>query len=119
MHLIKVENFIFPILGIIYIVSLVFLSLEDETEQNPTLSVAFVAVFFSAYAYKCSKEKFRLDLQERRWILYSNLMIFCSFISMHGRFPYKNIKHEPDLDHQFHKALDAANHSFRGEGYHK
>ncbi|MCB9989224.1 MAG: hypothetical protein H6868_10440 [Rhodospirillales bacterium] len=81
------------------------------------LVLGIVAVVFSFLAYMHARERFRLDLLEKRWQVYEKVLEFCSRVTEYGGLP----KHGDDGDRNqaIINALIAANESFRGIGYHK
>lgn len=90
---------------------------RGKPEQIPTTLLSSVAVAFSYYAYRFSKEKFRLDLLDRRWEIYEQVLKFCSVVVTHGGLP----KHGDDdsINKSVVSGLEAAHESFRGIGLHK
>ncbi len=95
----------------------VFLYCVDELGAIPTFIIASIALFFSHYAFLFSKEKFRLELLEKRWEIYEETLKFCSTVTTYGGLP----KHSNDEDRnkQIISALQSAQQSFRGIGLHK
>lgn len=90
---------------------------ESNPEQIPAVLLSSVALGFSYYAYRFSKERFRLDLLARRWEIYEQVLKFCSVVITHGGLP----KHSEDesTNRSVVSALEAAHESFRGIGLHK
>jgi len=91
---------------------------EDDLQNFPTLIISCLALGFSFHAYKFSKEKFRLDLLDRRWEIYLEVLKFCSGVMTHGGLP-RHDKNDEERNESVVNALKAANASFRGMGYHK
>lgn len=78
----------------------------------PTFLVAQIAIGLSYLAYYNSREKFRLDLFEKRYESYQNCLSVCSAILQHGDIP-DAIKFVEERK----KFESSVNKSFRGEGY--
>jgi len=106
------ENVI-KICGVSILVGFIFLWFIAKLENFPTFCVSVVALGFSYLAYYNSREKFRLDLFEKRYESYRNCMKFCSYLIQFGGLP----DYEKDSDARKDVELIAAQ-SFRGEGYH-
>jgi len=98
----------------ILITCILIIDKKDKWEVFPTFCIASVALVFSYYTYKSSKEKFRLDLMERRLIIYDNIVKFCGCVVETGTFQV-NEKNKETVQ----SAHDAAYQSFRGMGWHK
>jgi hypothetical protein len=86
----------------------------DKLEQIPTLWIALLAMLFSYSAYLFSKDRFRLDLLDRRFELYEKTLEFCSIVFSHG-----SLKPTDQNNEQIERAIKAAHESFRGIGCHK
>lgn len=99
------------------LLAIFFLLCEDRSDQIPTTLLSSVAVAFSYYAYRFSKEKFRLDLLDRRWEIYEQVLKFCSVVVTHGGLP-KHGENE-SINKSVVSGLEAAHESFRGIGLHK
>lgn len=100
--------------------SIAFLILDDKAENIPSVLFSGLAAFFAFHAYLFTKEKFRLDLLEKRWSVYEETLKFCSTVLTYGGLP--SYKDSPDKEAQnkaIIAALIAADASFRGIGYHK
>jgi hypothetical protein len=86
---------------------------------NPTLlaTMAFstATAIFSYFAYRFSKEKFRLDLFDRRFAVYEATLEFCSRATAHGSLRALT----PEQREAAEQAIRAAEGSFRGIGWHK
>jgi hypothetical protein len=74
-------------------------------ELVPSFVFGFSTAGLGLLAYQFSKAKFRLDLYEKRWIIYENLVQFLSLMQQTG-------SSTPEV-------MDAAQGCFRGKGYHK
>lgn len=107
---------IIPIIG--YFGFSYFLYLIDELAAIPTFSIACVAVVFSYLAYKYTKEKFRLDLMEKRWEIYLNVTKFCSSVTSNGVLHIKEGESSSTIKSKIN-GIKAAEESFRGLGWHK
>lgn len=94
-----------------------FLYVVDELGSIPTFVLAAIALFFSYLAYQFSKERFRLELLEKRWEIYEEILKYSSTVMRHAGLP-KHSKNEPRND-EIIKALLSAEKSFRGLGLHK
>lgn len=77
-----------------------------------TIVFGSITVFFSCGAYKHTKEKFRLELFEKRWISYEATLEFFNILVSKDGAPDPN-----SSDFQEHKeAWRKACYSFRGKG---
>jgi hypothetical protein len=86
----------------------------EKLELVPTSFGAIATAMFAFLAFRFSKEKFRLDLFERRWSVYENTWKFCSLALTQGK-----LHADGKNDETIEKALDAADKSFRSEGHHR
>lgn len=102
------------ILGILGIVILI---VSEQHAHVPTFIVACVAMWFSFFAYKFSKERFRLELFDRRWEIYLDTLKFCSMVIQFGVIPRHS--NDKDKNQEVIEGLIAAEGAFRGIGYHK
>lgn len=83
-------------------------------ENIPSLMVSIVALAFAYMAYFYTKERFRLDLLDRRFEVYQDLLKFCSIVVTLGGLSNSDSDWE-----NLQKAYAAAEGSFRGLGFHK
>jgi len=90
----------------------------DELRAFPTFSIAFAALYFSYLAYKYSREKFRLDLFEQRYEIYTHIVTFCSSVTSNGVLYFKEGE-DKRISESKVKGWKSAEESFRGLGYHK
>lgn len=74
-------------------------------------------MWFSFFSYKFSKEKFRLDLLDRRWEVYQETLKFCSMVMKFGDIPTHS--DDEDRNKEAISGLISAHEAFRGMGYHK
>jgi hypothetical protein len=111
------KNFFYIGLTIVVLIFLGCLLYRDKLEQIPSVVFGAVAIFFSYHAYLFSRERFRLDLFEKRWEVYQRTLEFCSQVIKYGGLPRHsdNEKRNEDII----KALSSAHESFRGIGHHK
>jgi hypothetical protein len=86
----------------------------NKLDLFPATLFSVVAICFSYHAYRFSKEKFRLDLFEKRFEIYQNILEFCSIIATYGNLPIGDHNKEERI--RFQQAADA---SFRSTGFHK
>lgn len=86
-----------------------------------TICFSVLATIFSYLAYRHSKERFRLELSEKRWEVYLATLEFCSAVQVHGGIPKPNLgdRNEKYLTEERTRIIKAAENSFRGIGYHK
>lgn len=83
-----------------------------------------IAAFFSYEGYLYNKEKFRLELFEKRWKVYESLHRFNSVLLQLGELgSLKQTTNETQLDYELRKnkitlARDVAEDCFRGIGWH-
>jgi hypothetical protein len=86
---------------------------------NPSLLATMVfstaTAFFSYLAYRFSKERFRLDLFDRRFAVYEATLEFCSRVIQEGTLRAAT----PEQRGAVEEAIRAAEKSFRGTGWHK
>ena len=86
---------------------------------NPTLLATMVfstaTAVFSYFAYQFSRDRFRLDLFDRRFAIYEATLAYCSRIIAHGDLAAAR----PEDREAAEQAFRAAEGSFRGSGYHK
>jgi hypothetical protein len=89
----------------------------NHPEQIPATIISSIALGFSFYAYIFSRERFRLELLNKRWEIYEQVLKFCSVVAIHGGLP----KHSDDesINKSVISGLEAAHESFRGIGIHK
>ncbi len=93
-------------------VLLTILFLACGYPQGAAISVfGAVTSIFSFFAFRAAQEKFRLDLFEKRWEVYENILEFCSIVTRHGGAP----KDEKEIE----KMIEATNESFNGIGWHR
>lgn len=109
------KNFV-PVIVCIFVVSLLILIGTSKLELLPSVILGCITAIFAFCAYKYTKEKFRLELFEKRWEVCQNIAKFCSIAAIYG-----NLFHEPeneDKKKDLKEAYDAMGKSFKGEGYH-
>lgn len=75
-----------------------FLIVKNRTESIPSTLFSGTTAFFSFLAYRFSKEKFRLDLFDKRWALYESTMNFCSSVVQQGVLR-RNANNHLERDH--------------------
>ena len=95
-------------------VFMLFLAFYRRWETIPTTAFSGATALFAYYAYRFSADRFRLDLLDRRWSIYENILEFCSRVIQQGRLRFDDASREETL-----KAIRAAEQSFRGTGWHK
>jgi hypothetical protein len=109
------KNFV-PVIVCIFVVSFLILIGTSKLELLPSVILGCITTIFAFCAYKYTKEKFRLELFEKRWEVCQNIAKFCSIAAIYG-----NLFHEPeneDKKKDLKEAYDAMGKSFKGEGYH-
>ena len=100
--------------------SMAYLIYVDKTENIPSVFFSGLAAFFAFHAYLFTKEKFRLDLLEKRWAVYEQTLKFCSTVMTYGGLPaYSEKPDNESRNKAVVEAMVAAHDSFRGIGYHK
>jgi len=115
----KAEHFL-SIYGLYIVLVFVFFVLSTllvDVKRFDLLPATFfsaITALFSYWAYKFSKEKFRLDLFDKRWEVYENTLEFCSRVTQQG-----TLRMRKDNQEEILAALKAAENSFRGTGWHK
>lgn len=87
---------------------------RDKGELVPQLWVSFIAVCLTYWACLFTKEKFRLDLLDKRFEIYERTLEFCGLVTTAGTLHPKDDDKGVVL-----AAIQAAEKSFRGIGYHK
>lgn len=70
---------------------------------------------FAFLAYQFSRERFRLDLFDKRFEIYEATLAFCSEVTAQGSLRAATPEQRPGVE----RAIRAAEGSFRGIGYHK
>jgi hypothetical protein len=109
------KNFV-PVIVCIFVVSFLILIGTSKLELLPSVILGCITAIFAFCAYKYTKEKFRLELFDKRWEVCQNIAKFCSIAAIYG-----NLFHEPeneDKKKDLKEAYDAMGKSFKGEGYH-
>lgn len=100
--------------------SIVFLIFDDKAEDIPPVLFSGLAAFFAFHAYLFTKERFRLDLLEKRWSVYEDTLKYCSTVLTYAGLPsYRDSPDKAAQNEAIIQALIAADASFRGIGYHK
>jgi len=107
-------NFFYIVMAICIVLSFFFIKKSTKYEYVPATIFAGFTAFFSYYTYRFSKEKFRLDLFERRFAIYEKILEFCSIIVTYGDLPIGDNNKEERI--RLQQAVDA---SFRSIGFHK
>jgi hypothetical protein len=107
-------NFFYIVVAICIVLSFFFINKSTKYEYVPATIFAGFTAFFSYYTYRFSKEKFRLDLFERRFAIYEKILEFCSIIVTYGDLPIGDNNKEERI--RLQQAVDA---SFRSIGFHK
>ncbi len=97
-----------------FIASVVIIVHAQKLEILPATFFSVSTALFSHLAYKFAKEKFRLDLFDKRWAVYEHALEFCSRVTQQGTLIRRKDNEEAIL-----AALKAAENSFRGTGWHK
>ena len=102
------------LLSCVVIFFITLLILVNKSENIPIVILTGLTGLFSALAYFFSRQRFRLDLLDKRWSVYQAALKFCSIVSTYGGIP------SPQKFPKDHKNLmEAVYTSFRGTGYHK
>jgi len=109
------KNFV-PVIVCIFVVSLLILIGTSKLELLPSVILGCITTIFAFCAYKYTKEKFRLELFEKRWEVYRNIAKFCSNAAIYGDLSPK--PDNEDKEKVRKEAYDAMGKSFKGEGYH-
>jgi hypothetical protein len=97
----------------ILVVSVSLLFFLHKVDLIPATIFTFLATLFAYTGLYYTKEKFRLDLYEKRFEIYCKTLDFCSLIMTHGGMPRE--RHQEHIDN----AVLAAKGSFAGIGYHQ
>jgi hypothetical protein len=113
-NLLSEESLAVLCLTIVILVSFYIFHSQDKWDALPPFFLTCVTAIFSFFAYKHAKEKFRLDLMEKRLEVYKNLMTFCSVVMTEGSL-IANDQNGKNIE-RGHKA---AHESFRGSGWHQ
>lgn len=82
-----------------------------------TLVFGTITAIFSYFAYRFSKERFRLELLAKRWEIYEETLKFCSMVVKYGGIP--KYSDDPERNDSVIKGIQSAEQSFRGIGFHK
>ena len=109
----KNSNNIFLIGGFVVFIGTIFLSIIDKIENLPTFFVSVVALGFTHLSYYNSREKFRLDLFDKRYEIYRNSVEFCKYIIRYGGLP--DAEKQKDARRDFESIV---NQSFQRDGDH-
>jgi hypothetical protein len=114
------EYWLYSAIGAFYlaIVFLVTLFRDNPIGDIPflaTTAFSTLTLVFAYLAYRFSKEKFRLDLFDKRFAIYEATLTFCSQVLTHGSLRAAR----PEQRAAVEAAIRAAEASFRGIGYHK
>jgi hypothetical protein len=99
------ETGVFLMLVVVAIGAVVHLYGIDHLELVPNFVFGSSTAGLSFLAYQFSKAKFRLDLYEKRWLIYEELVQFLSLMQQTGP--------------QTNEAKIAAQGCLSGKGYHK
>ena len=108
------RNWFYISLGLLVLTISGLLFYAGKPEIIATLWISAIALALSYNAYVFTKEKFRLDLLERRFEIYQDLLKFCSLFATHATLR-SNDSNKEDVS----EAHKAAHRSFRGIGHHK
>ena len=101
-------------LAVIALISSKIIIVDGKSELLPTLWISVIAAGLSFNSYVYAKEKFRLDLLDKRWVIYEKTLEFCSVVIRHATL----VPNERNQDSIF-QGMQAAEACFRGIGYHK
>lgn len=113
-HLVK------KIIGI-FVVSFVISIIGGTSTLVSSVSLPLITVIFAFLSYKYNKEKFRLELFEKRLEVYENINAFCSVVIKYGDLPKLGEPEDKDyeqINQDCIKYQNAADLSFRRRGYH-
>jgi hypothetical protein len=88
--------------------------LTGHWETVPATLFSATTAWFSYLAYRFSEDRFRLDLLDRRWVIYESVVDFCSRLIQEGRLRFDEESRQRTI-----AVLKAAESSFRGIGFHK
>jgi hypothetical protein len=110
------KNFV-PVIVCIFVVSFLILIGTSKLELLPSVILGCITAIFAFCAYKYTKEKFRLELFEKRWEVYKNISIFCSIVKKYNRLRH-DLHTNKNTTEDLRKAYDAIGKSCKGEGYH-
>lgn len=95
------------------LVLITYLYMGGFKEQIPTITMSSLTAIFSCLAFRYSQEKFRLDLLERRFEIYKEILKYCGIVSQLG-----GLKATEDKKQIIAEAYKAAESSFMGFGLH-
>jgi len=109
------KNFV-PVIVCIFVVSFLILIGTSKLELLPSVILGCITAIFAFCAYKYTKEKFRLELFDKRWEVYRNIAKFCSNAAIYGDLSPKPDNEDKEKIRK--EAYDAMGKSFKGEGYH-
>jgi hypothetical protein len=99
---------------IAFLTSFAILAIANKWEALPATLFTAVAAWFSFAALRYSREKFRLDLYEKRLEIYFGIVEFCSRVEHYG---FR--RETPEDREQLFKTLEIAQKCLRGLGYHR
>jgi hypothetical protein len=101
--------------SLVIIIALIGWFLSESSERVAILFTGITACF-SYEGYRYNKEKFRLELFEKRWEVYEKVLIFQEiFLKNSGLAPNLSNSNKVEID----KAHDAARYSFADIGWHR
>ena len=110
----QTEKICFILFAFLLFLIAIVLFCSSSLDRFPTYAGAFTTAIFAFLAYRFTKEKFRLELFEKRWSVYEKVLEFCSRVVQVG-----GIRNTPDDSESFRATLAAADESFRSIGFHK
>ena len=114
------KNFV-PVIVCIFVVSFLILIGTSKLELLPSVILGCITTIFAFCAYKYTKEKFRLELFEKRWEVYENINKFCSIVLKYGDLPKIGKPEDKNYEERRQDIIEyqnAAGNSFRGKGFH-
>ncbi|MEO9167422.1 MAG: hypothetical protein ABI230_03375 [Aestuariivirga sp.] len=110
----QTERTSFILFAVLLFLVAIILFCSSSLDKFPTYAGAFTTAIFAFLAYRFAKEKFRLELFEKRWSVYEKVLEFCSRVVQVG-----GIRNTPNESEAFRATLAAAEGSFKSIGFHK
>ena len=110
------REYLLPVVLVFVVVGTVLLIHYDKPELVPQFWVSVIVLYVSYWGLVFTHEKLRLDLFEKRFIIYDHVLDYCSILSELG-----TLEESPETERaaEIEKAIKAAHESFRGGGFHR
>jgi len=104
----------FLLVAFVFMAGTAYLIDNGKPELVPQFWVSILVLGISYWGLVYTRERLRLDLFEKRFAIYDNLLTYCSSLMQLG-----TLEHTPERAAEVEAAINAAHESFRGLGFHK